>query len=164
MCRWLQSTVDYWMLTCSPTATCSPKTEPKVIVICSAKTESKVVKNFKGKQSIPIKICLSKNDNIQIHQFIEMLRDLNPSTCSSLVIFKARPWSSGTCIGFDAGRSWVRLSAGCHQDLANGTVAFLPRAWCAEELQGTHPEHKNKTSEMEPEIVLTLLWGCRGPL
>jgi len=27
-----------------------------------------------------------------------------------------------------------------------------------EELQGTHPEHKNKLSEMKPEIVQTQLW------
>jgi len=39
-----------------------------------------------------------------------------------------------------------------------GTVAFLPGAWCAEELQGTHPEHKNKPSELKPEIVQTESW------
>jgi len=65
------------LLTCSPIVTCSPKTEPKV------------AKKFKGNSSIPIQICLSKNDNIQIHQYTEMSQDLNPnpSTCSSLVIF-----------------------------------------------------------------------------
>jgi len=72
---------------CSPTVTCSPKTEAKVTVICSPKTEAKVAKKFKRKSSIPIQICLSKNDNIPIHQYIEMSQDLNPSACSSLVIF-----------------------------------------------------------------------------
>ena len=81
-CRWLQSTVNL-----QSTVTCSPKTEPKVTVICSRKTEAKVVKKFKRKWSIPIHFCLSKNDNIQIHQFIEMSQDLNPNTCSCLVIF-----------------------------------------------------------------------------
>jgi len=46
------------LLACSPTVTCSPKTEPKV------------AKKFKRKSSIPIQICLSKNGNIQIHQYI----------------------------------------------------------------------------------------------
>jgi len=75
------------VLTCSLTVTCSPKTEPKVTVICSPKTEPKVAKKFKRKLLIPIQICLSKNENIQIHQYFEMLQDLNPSACSSLVIF-----------------------------------------------------------------------------
>jgi len=75
------------LLTCSSTVTCGPKTEPKVTVIGSPETEPKVAKNFKSKKSIPIQISLSKNDNIQIHQHIEMSQDLNPSTCSSLVIF-----------------------------------------------------------------------------
>jgi len=38
-----------------------------------------------------------------------------------------------------------------------GTAAFLPGARCAEELQGTHPEHK-KTSQLKPEIVQTQWW------
>ena len=33
-------------------------------------------------------MCLGKNDNILINQYIEMSQDLNPSTCSSLVVFK----------------------------------------------------------------------------
>jgi len=58
-------------------------------VTCSSKTEPKVAKKFKGKSSIPAEICLSKNDDIQIHQYIGMSQDLNPnlSACSSLVIF-----------------------------------------------------------------------------
>ena len=74
-------------LTCSPTVTCSPKTEPKVTVICGPKTEPKVAKKFKRKSAIPFKICLSKDDNIQIHQYIAMSQDLNPSSRWSLVIF-----------------------------------------------------------------------------
>ena len=35
-----------------------------------------------------------------------------------------------------------------------GAVAFLPGAQRAEELQGTHPEHK-KASQLKPEIVQT---------
>jgi len=31
----------------------------------------------------------------------------------------------------------------------------------AEELQGTHPEHKNKPSEMKPEIVQTQSRRCK---
>jgi len=34
-----------------------------------------------------------------------------------------------------------------------GTAAFLPGARCVKELQGTHPEHKNKS-----EIVQTQSW------
>jgi len=75
------------VLTCSPTVTCSRKTESKVTVICSSKSKLKVAKKFKRKSSIPIQICFSKNDIIQIHQYIEMSQDLNPSTCWSLVIF-----------------------------------------------------------------------------
>ena len=47
------------------------------------------MKKFKKKLSIPIQICLSKNNNIQIHQYIETLQDLNrnSSTCLPLVIF-----------------------------------------------------------------------------
>jgi len=81
------------VLTCIPTVTRSPKTEPKVTVICNPKIELKVAKKFKRKSSIPIQICLSKNDNIQIHQYIEMSQDLNPSTCSYLVIFMY--WAMG---------------------------------------------------------------------
>jgi len=60
----------------NPLLTCSPKIEPKV------------AKKLK-KPSIPIQISLSKNDNIQIHQYIEMSQDFNPnpSTCLSLIIF-----------------------------------------------------------------------------
>jgi len=42
------------------------------------------------------KSVLSKNDNIQIHQYIEMSQDLNPSTCSSLVIFMYWPYENHT--------------------------------------------------------------------
>jgi len=85
------------LLTCKPTVTCSHKTEPKVTAICSPKTESKVAKKFKRKSSIPIQICLIKIDNIQIHQYIEMLQHLNPSTCSSLVIFMYWAYEHHTC-------------------------------------------------------------------
>ena len=51
------------------------------------------------------------------------------------------------------------LSAGSYQDLIKiGTAAFLPGARCAEELQGTHPEHRNKPSELKAEIVQTQSW------
>ena len=48
------------MLICSPTVTCSPKTEPKVRVIYTPKTETKVAKKFKRKSSISNQFCLSK--------------------------------------------------------------------------------------------------------
>jgi len=83
------------VLTYSPTVTCSPKTEPKVTVIYSPKIDPKLAK-FKRKSSIPIQICLSKNDNIKIHQYIEMSHDLNPSTCSSLVNFVYWPYENHT--------------------------------------------------------------------
>jgi len=56
------------------------------------------------------------------------------------------------------GRDFTSLS-GLTKTLWIGTVAFLPGARCAEELQGTHPEHKNKPSEMKPDIVQTQS-GC----
>ena len=37
-------------------------------------------------------------------------------------------------------------------------MAFLPSVQCAEELQGTYPERKNKPSETIPEIVQTQSW------
>jgi len=40
----------------------------------------------------------------------------------------------------------------------SGTAAFLPGTRCAEELQGTHPEHKNKSSVMKLEIVPIPSW------
>jgi len=43
-----------------------------------------------------MQICLSKKDNIQIHQQIEMSQDLNPGTCSSLVIFMYWVWENHT--------------------------------------------------------------------
>jgi len=48
-----------------------------------SQTETKVAKRFNRKSSIPIQTCLRKNDNIQIHQYVEMSQDLNPtpSTC-----------------------------------------------------------------------------------
>jgi len=57
-------------------------------VTCSPKTELKVAKNFKRISPIPIQIWLSKTDNIQIHEYIEMWQDLSPksSTYWSLVI------------------------------------------------------------------------------
>ena len=57
-------------------------------VSCCPKTDRKVAKNFKRKSSIRIQIWLSKNDNIQVHQYIGMSQDLNPnpSTYSSLTI------------------------------------------------------------------------------
>ena len=60
---------------CNPMLSCGPA------VIYSPKTESKVAMKFKRKSSISIQICLSKNDNIQIHQYLEMSQDLTPSTC-----------------------------------------------------------------------------------
>jgi len=47
---------------------------------------------------------------------------------------------------------------GITKTLEIGTVAFLPGARCAEEVQETHPGHKNKPSEMKPEIVNTQSW------
>ena len=75
------------LLIWSPSVTCSPKTEPKVTVMCCLKTERKGAKNFKRMKSIPIQTCFSKNDNIQIQQYNKMSQDLNPITCSPLVIF-----------------------------------------------------------------------------
>jgi len=79
---------------CNPLLTCSPKSEPKFTVTCSTKTESKVQKKFGRNSSIPMEICLSKSDNIQFHQYIEMSQDLNPNprTCSSLVTFMHWPF------------------------------------------------------------------------
>jgi len=45
----------------------------------------------------------------------------------------------------------IRLLHGTKID----TAVFLPSTWCAEDLQGTHLEHKNKPSEMKVEIVQT---------
>jgi len=42
------------------------------------------------------------------------------------------------------------------------SVAFLPGARCAEELQGSQPEHKNKSSEMKPEIIQIQSWCCKS--
>jgi len=56
------------------TITYSPKIEPKVV-------------KFERKSSIPIQNWLGKNNNIQIHHNIGTSQDLNPSACSSLVIF-----------------------------------------------------------------------------
>ena len=80
------------------------KTESKVTVICSCKTEAKVAKKFKRKHSIPIQFCLSKNNNIQIHQCIEMLQDLNTNTCSCLVRFMHWAYESHTFNATQIGR------------------------------------------------------------
>ena len=47
----------------------------------------------------------------------------------------------------------VRVRAGSHRDLVNWYCSLLTRPQRAEELQGTHSEHKNKPCEMELEIV-----------
>ena len=83
------------LLTCSSTVTCSPKTEPKVTATSSPKTEPKAAEKFNRNSSIPIQMYSSKNDNIQIHQYIEISQDLNPSTCSSLDIFMH--WAYENC-------------------------------------------------------------------
>jgi len=45
--------------------------------------------------------------------------------------------------------SWLGLT----KTLQNGTAAFLPDAQCAEELQGTHPEHKKKPGNSTNSVV-----------
>jgi len=49
-------------------------------------------------------------------------------------------------------------SLACYQDLVNWYNSLLTRPRCTEELQGTHPEHKNKPSEMKSEIAKTQSW------
>ena len=44
------------------------------------------------------------------------------------------------------------------------TVIFLPGARCAEELQGKHPEHKNKPSEMKNRKLYKLSRGATRQL
>ena len=51
--------------------------------------------------------------------------------------------------------------AGSYQDLVNWYRSLLPGARCAEELQGSNPEHTNKPSEMKPEIAQTQSWRCK---
>jgi len=82
-------------LTCSPTITFYPETEPKVTVICSPMIEPKVAKVQK-EIIIPIQMCLSKSDNIQIDRYIQMSQDLNPSACSCLFIFIYSPYENHT--------------------------------------------------------------------
>jgi len=101
MCWWLQSTVNMKSYDYGPTVTCRPKTEPKVTVTCSPKTDPKVAKKIKTKSSIPIPTCLSKNDNIQIHQYIEMSQDLNPNPSKFSTLVRA---------GLKGGRPGQRLS------------------------------------------------------
>jgi len=45
--------------------------------------ESKIAKKFKRISQKPIKIWLSKNDNIQIYKNARMLQDLNPYVYAS---------------------------------------------------------------------------------
>jgi len=56
------------------------------------------------------------------------------------------------------------VSIGCdgYQKQKLACTAAAPGARCAEELQGTHPEHKNKPSEMKPEIVQTQSWRYKA--
>jgi len=61
-CRWLQSIVNL---------------QSYSNLQSQNRTES--CEEFQKKKSITIQICLSKNDNMQIHQYIEMSQDLNPS-------------------------------------------------------------------------------------
>ena len=58
----------------------------------------------KTKQSIPIQFCFSKNENIQFHQCIEMLQDLNTNTCSCLVIFMYWAYENHTFIAMPTER------------------------------------------------------------
>jgi len=59
-------------------------------------------------------------------------------------------------------RKWeISLDTGLTKTMLIGTVAFLPGAQYAEELQETHPEHKNKPSELKPEVVQTQFWCYR---
>jgi len=78
----------------------------------SPETEPKVAKKFKTMSSIPIQIWSSKNDKSQIHQNNRMLLDLNPSTCSSLVIFINRACERQVYFlqqGWDKLWKWPRL-------------------------------------------------------
>jgi len=67
MCRWLQSTVNLQSY---------------------SNLQSQNLQRISNENNqFQSETVLSKNDNMQIHQYIEMSQDLNPSTCSSLVIF-----------------------------------------------------------------------------
>jgi len=79
-------------------------------VTCSPKTEPKVAKRFERKSSIPIQIWWSKNDDIQIHQYIGMSQDLNPnqSTCSLEMARVAN-------VRFTGGPLTIFLAVGLHR-------------------------------------------------
>jgi len=83
-CPWLQSTVNtqsYCNLQSQNWSENYKNHQPK--------SDLKVTKKFKRKSTNLIQICLSKNDNIQIHQYIEISQDSNPdpSRYSTVVIF-----------------------------------------------------------------------------
>jgi len=57
---------------------------------------TKSCKEVRKEIIIPIQMCLSKSDNIQIDQYIQMSQDLNPSACSCLFIFIYSPYENHT--------------------------------------------------------------------
>jgi len=76
-------------------------------------------------------------------------RRLVPSLATPCsVLCSTSPWYSGKSVR--SGASWV-LPRPCK-------LPFLPGARCADELQGTYPEHKNTPSEKKPEMIHIQLW------
>jgi len=81
-CRWLQSTINlqsYSNLQFQNWTESSCNMQPQNWTESWEEFQKKI---FNSNSNM-----LSKNDNIQIHQYIEMSQYLNPSACSSLVIF-----------------------------------------------------------------------------
>ena len=68
------------------------------------------------------------------------------------------PWSSGKCVRFGAGRSRVRLFAGCYQDLVNWCCSLLTRRTVCGRAAGNSPKPRKKTSQLKPDIVQTQTW------
>ena len=100
-------------------------------VTCCAKTEQKVAKKFKRQSSIPIQIWLSKNDNIQIHQYIGMSQDLNPSR------LHVHLWSF-SCIGYAKDKEQYFL---CCDQKARGKIASSFTLWQQATIDITRRDH-----------------------
>jgi len=59
-----------------------------------------------------------------------------------VILHDNSPWSRRASASLLVCREFD--SAGSYQDLVNWYCSLLPGARCAEELQGTHPEHTKK--------------------
>ena len=81
-CRWLQSSVNLHSY-----SNLQPQNWTESYSNLQSQNWSESCEEVQKKIIIPIQICLSKNDNIQIHQCIEMSQDWNTNKCSCLVIF-----------------------------------------------------------------------------